>query len=75
VDDCAYNPETKQVYIRFDRTMIMIDLEDFMDVIYTLQEMKEIIKADPDVTLGEFEDEDGNSWEEFIVKGKDEEYC
>jgi hypothetical protein len=46
-----------------------------MDVIYTLQEMKEIIKADPDVTLGEFEDEDGNSWEEFIVKGKDEEYC
>lgn len=75
MDDCAYNPETKQVYIRFDRTMIMVDIEDFMDVIYTLQEMKEIIKEDPDVTLGEFEDEDGNNWEEFIVKGKDEEYC
>jgi hypothetical protein len=54
--------------------MIMVDVEDFMDVIYTLQEMKSIIKEDPEVELGVFQDDDGNSWEEFIVKGENEEY-
>lgn len=75
MDDCAYNPENKQVYLRFDRTTIMVDVEDFMDVIHTLEEMKAVIQEDPEVTLGEFTDEDGNVWQEFIVKGEDEEYC
>lgn len=53
----------------------MVDVEDFMDVIHTLEEMKAVIQEDPEVTLGEFTDEDGNVWQEFIVKGEDEEYC
>ena len=74
MDECAYNPETKQVYLKFDRTMIMVDVEDFIDIIYTLQDAKSIIEQDPDVTLGEYEDEEGNVWQEFIVKDESEEY-
>jgi hypothetical protein len=74
MDECAYNPETKQVYLRFDRTMIMVDIEDFMDMIYTLQDAKSIIEQDPEVTLGEYEDEEGKIWQEFIVKDENEEY-
>lgn len=74
MDECAYNPETKQVYLKFDRTMIMVDVEDFMDIIYTLQDAKSIIEQDPEVTLGEYEDEEGNVWQEFIVKDENQEY-
>ena len=74
MDECAYNPETKQVYLKFERTMIVVDVEDFMDMLYTLQDAKAVIQDDPDVTLGEYEDEDGNIWEEFIVKDEGEEY-
>ena len=74
MDECAYNPETKQVYLKFDRTMIVVDVEDFMDMIYTLQDAKSVIEQDPEVTLGEYEDEDGNVWQEFIVKEENEEY-
>ncbi len=74
MDECAYNPETKQVYLKFDRTMIVVDIEDFMDMMYTLEQTKAIIQEDPDVTLGEYEDEEGNIWQEFIVKDENEEY-
>lgn len=74
MDECAYNPETKQVYLKFDRTMIVVDIEDFMDMMYTLEQTKAIIQEDPDVTLGEYEDEEGNVWQEFIVKDENEEY-
>jgi hypothetical protein len=74
MDECAYNPETKQVYLKFERTMIVVDVEDFMDMMYTLEQTKAIIQEDPDVTLGEYEDEEGNVWQEFIVKDENEEY-
>jgi hypothetical protein len=74
MDECAYNPETKQVYLKFERTMIVVDVEDFMDMLYTLEQTKAIIQEDPDVTLGEYEDEEGNIWQEFIVKDENEEY-
>ena len=74
MDECAYNPETKQVYLKFERTMIVVDVEDFMDMLYTLQDVKSVIQEDPDVTLGEYEDEEGNCWEEFIVKSENEDY-
>ena len=74
MDECAYNPETKQVYLKFERTMIVVDVEDFMDMIYTLEHTKTIIQEDPEVTLGEYEDEEGNVWQEFIVKDENEEY-
>lgn len=74
MDECAYNPETKQVYLKFDRTMIVVDIEDFMDMMYTLEQTKAIIQEDPEVTLGEYEDEEGNVWQEFIVNDQNEEY-
>lgn len=74
MDECAYNPETKQVYLKFERTMIVVDVEDFMDMLYTLEQTKAVIQDDPDVTLGEYEDEEGNVWQEFIVKDENEEY-
>ena len=74
MDECAYNPETKQVYLKFERTMIVVDVEDYMDMLYTLEQTKAIIQEDPDVTLGEYEDEEGNIWQEFIVKDENEEY-
>ena len=74
MDECAYNPETKQVYLKFERTMIVVDIEDFMDMMYTLEQTKAIIQEDPEVTLGEYEDEEGNVWQEFIVKDENEKY-
>jgi hypothetical protein len=74
MDECAYNPETKQVYLKFERTMIVVDVEDFMDMMYTLEQTKAVIQEDPEVTLGEYEDEEGNVWQEFIVKDENEEY-
>ena len=74
MDECAYNPDTKQVYLKFERTMIVVDIEDFMDMMYTLEQTKAVIQEDPDVTLGEYEDEEGNVWQEFIVKDQNEEY-
>ena len=74
MDECAYNPETKQVYLKFERTMIVVDIEDFMDMMYTLEQTKAIIQEDPEVTLGEYEDDEGNVWQEFIVKDENEEY-
>jgi len=74
MDECAYNAETKQVYLKFERTMIVVDIEDFMDMMYALEQTKAIIQEDPEVTLGEYEDEEGNVWQEFIVKDKNEEY-
>lgn len=74
MDESAYNPETKQVYLKFDRTMIMIDVEDFMDVLHTLDQLKALVLEDPEVELGEYEDEEGNVWQEFVVKDQNEEY-
>jgi hypothetical protein len=58
MEEFIYNEATKQVYLKFDRTMIVIDIEDFMEIIYGLDEVKKIITADPDVEIGEFEDDD-----------------
>lgn len=74
MDECAYSPDNKQVYLKFDRTMIAIDVEDFMDMLYTLEDAKAIIAQDPDVKLGEFTDEEGKVWEQFVVNGEEEEY-
>ena len=74
MDGCFYDQETKTVILKFDRTMIHVDLEDFMDDLYTLHEAKIAIQEDPEVELGSFTDEDGKTWEQFVVKGEDEEY-
>jgi hypothetical protein len=51
VDNYLYNPESKQVIIQFDRVSINIDLEDFLDMLYALHDLKSIIEEDPDVTI------------------------
>jgi hypothetical protein len=74
MEEFIYNEATKQVYLKFDRTMIVIDIEDFMEIIYGLDELKAVITADPEVEVGEFEDDEGNTWQEFIVKDDTKEY-
>jgi len=74
VDNYLYNPESKQVIIQFDRVSINIDLEDFLDMLYSLHDLKTIIGADPDVATGTFEDEDGKSWDQFMIKEDDTDF-
>jgi len=74
MESTAYDPQTKQVYLQFGNVTVAIDVEDFMDFIYTVVATKDIIEKDPEVTLGTFTDDDGNEIEEFIVKDQDEEY-
>lgn len=73
-EDFAYNAETKQVYLKFDRTLIAIDVEDFMEVVYCIEAAREQIEADPDVELGECQDDEGNVWSEYFVKDPNQEY-
>lgn len=74
MDNYFYNPKSKQVIIQFDRVSINIDLEDFLDMLYSLHDLKTIIEADPNVTTGTFEDESGNSYEQFMIKEDDADF-
>lgn len=74
MESSAYDPQTKQVYLQFGNVTVAIDVEDYMDFLYVVVAMKDVVEKDPEVTLGTFTDEDGNEIEEFIVKGQDEEY-
>ena len=74
MNSSAYDPQTKQVYLHFGNVTVAIDVEDYMDFLYVVAAMKNVISDDPEVTLGTFTDEDGNEIEEFIVKDADEEY-
>jgi hypothetical protein len=74
MESSAYDPQTKQVYLQFGNVSVAIDVEDYMDFLYVVVAMKDIIEKDPEVTLGTFTDDDGNEIEEFIVKDQDEEY-
>lgn len=74
MDNYLYSPESKQVIIQFDRVSINIDLEDFLDMLYALHDLKSIIEEDPDVTIGTFEDENGKSWEQFMIKEDDADF-
>ncbi len=67
MDSCAYDPETKQIYLRFGNVSIAIDIEDYMDVMYMLAAAKSVIEKDPEVSLGTFTDENGVEHQEFIV--------
>jgi len=74
MESSAYDPQTKQVYLQFGNVSVAIDVEDYMEFLYVVVAMKDIIEKDPEVTLGTFTDDDGNEIEEFIVKDQDEEY-
>jgi hypothetical protein len=74
MESSAYDPQTKQVYLQFGNVSVAIDVEDYMDFLYVVVAMKDVIEKDPEVTLGTFTDDEGNEIEEFIVKDQDEEY-
>jgi hypothetical protein len=74
MDECVYNPTTKQVYLKFDRSYIVVDVEDFMNILYCLEDAKALIEKDPDIGLAEYTDDEGNLWKEFFVNSKDENY-
>jgi len=74
MESSAYDPQTKQVYLQFGNVSVAIDVEDYMDFLYVVVAMKNVIEKDPEVTLGTFTDDEGNEIEEFIVKDQDEEY-
>ena len=74
MDNYFYDPENKQVIIQLDRVSINIDIEDFLDMLYSLHDLKTIIEADPDVATGTFEDEDGKSWDQFMIKEDDTDF-
>jgi len=74
MESSAYDPQTKQVYLQFGNVSVAIDVEDYMEFLYVVVAMKDIIEKDHEVTLGTFTDDDGNEIEEFIVKDQDEEY-
>ena len=74
MDSCAYDPETKQVYLRFANIVVEVDIEDYMSMLYVLNAAKSVIEADPEVSLGVYTDEAGNERQEFVINGEDEEY-
>lgn len=74
MDECVYNPATKQVYMKFDRAYIVVDIEDFMNVVYCVEDAKALIEKDPEVSLAEYTDEEGVVWKEFVVNSKDGTY-
>ena len=74
MDSCAYDPETKQVYLRFANIVVEVDIEDYMSMLYVLNAAKTVIESDPEVSLGVYTDEEGNERQEFVINGEDEEY-
>jgi len=74
MDSCSYDPETKQVYLRFANIVVEVDIEDYMSMLYVLNAAKTVIESDPDVSLGVYTDEEGNERQEFVINGEDEEY-
>jgi hypothetical protein len=74
MEDYVYNSETKQVYLKFDRTLVAIDVEDFMEVFYCIEAARADIALDPEVEIGEYEDDEGHVWQEYLVKDTNQEY-
>ena len=74
MDSCSYDPETKQVYLRFANIVVEVDIEDYMSMLYVLNTAKTVIESDPEVSLGVYTDEEGNERQEFVINGEDEEY-
>lgn len=74
MDNYFYDPENKQVIIQLDRVSINIDIEDFLNMLYALHDLKSIIEEDPEVIIGTFEDENGKEYEKFIIKNDDVDF-
>lgn len=74
MDDCAYDPESKQVFLHFGNVAVSIGIEDYLAFLYLATAMKVVIEQDPDVSIGTYTTAEGVELEEFIIKGENEEY-
>ncbi len=74
MDNCSYDPQTKQVCMHYGSVTVAIDVEDYMDFLYIVMAMKTVIEQDEDVTLGTYVTEEGVELQEFIVKDENDEY-
>lgn len=52
----------------------MVTSEEFMDFFDLVGELQQDMLEDPELELGTVTDEDGNEYQEFVIKKKDEEY-
>ena len=69
-----YDDEQKTAFIQVDRTVFMVTAEEFMDFYDMISEVQQDMLEDPELELGTVTDEDGNEYQEFVIKKKDEEY-
>jgi hypothetical protein len=52
----------------------MVTAEEFMDFYDMIGEVQQDMLEDPELELGTATDEDGNEYQEFVIKKQDEEY-
>jgi hypothetical protein len=69
-----YDDEQKTAYIQVGRAVFMVTSEEFMDFFDLIGELQQDMLEDPELELGTVTDEDGNEYQEFVIKKKDEEY-
>jgi len=74
MDNCSYDPQTKQVCMHLGNVTVAIDVEDYMDFLYIVMAMKAVIEQDEDVTLGTYTTDEGVELQEFIVKDDTDGY-
>ena len=69
-----YDAESKICFIQIDRFVLSIMADEFMDFHDLLSELQTDMMEDPDLELGTYKDEEGNEFQEFVIKKKDEDY-
>jgi len=69
-----YDEEQKTAFIQVGRNVFMVTAEEFMDFFDMIGEVQQDMLEDPELELGTVTDEDGNEYQEFVIKKKDEEY-
>jgi hypothetical protein len=69
-----YDDEQKASFIQIGRTVFMVTVEEFMDFYDMIGELQQDMLEDPELELGTSTDEDGNEYQEFVIKKKDEDY-
>ena len=74
MDNCSYDPQTKQVFMHYGNDSVAIDVEDYMDFLYIVMAMKTVIEQDEDVTLGTYVTDEGVELQEFVVKDDTDGY-
>jgi len=69
-----YDNEQKASFIQVGRAVFMVTAEEFMDFFDLIGELQQDMLEDPELELGTVTDEDGNEYQEFVIKKTDTEY-